>query len=185
MSPANTGENMGRKFQQRLGTILLDFGIINSKDLSDAFRYQHAWNVRIGQAFVDLKVCSEETVLDLLSLQLGIEWVRLYGLDIADNILEQVPGNLATELRAMPLGFIRTGQLKVAMRDPHNLYHVELLRNASGCNIDPVLAADTDLAAAIARHYAPEGEETVVAENTPLATKLPAYRHPRATLSQR
>ena len=142
-----------RNLNERLGNILLELGYITAEDLREAFRYQHTWKCRMGEALVDLGFVKEEVVLDFLSLQLGVEWVRLTGMKIPDYILRRLPEEVAVEVHCVPLGLLRSGMLKVAMRDPQNLFHRELLRQATGFEIDPVLAGDKDIAAAISRHY--------------------------------
>lgn len=141
-----------RTREERLGQILLDYGIVDAREIEEALEYQRTWDVRLGRALIDLDLCDEDMILDTLSLQLGVEWVRLTGIDIPADILERVPVQTAVELRAIPVGF-RKNKLKVAMSDPASLYHMEILRSAAGVDIVPVLAGDRDIATAIARQY--------------------------------
>lgn len=181
-----------RNLNERLGNILLELGYITADDLREAFRYQHTWKCRMGEALVDLGVIKEEVILDFLSLQLGVEWVRLTGMKIPDYILRRLPQEIAVEVHCVPLGLLRSGMLKVAMREPQNLYHRELLRQATALEIDPVLAGDKDIAACISRHYDADytadtlrGDETPIRdleETKPSAPTTPLSREAWAAL---
>ncbi|MDO8631617.1 MAG: hypothetical protein Q7R41_14115, partial [Phycisphaerales bacterium] len=65
------------KKQKKLGETLVGWGIIDANALADALQYAKEHNKRIGEALVELELCSEDDVAKALASQFGLEYVDL------------------------------------------------------------------------------------------------------------
>lgn len=142
---------------KRIGEILLDLKIIDDHQLRSALGYQRQWGYRLGRCLVELRIVDEVTLTKALSMQLGIPFVRLNGARIPREVLSLVPGRIARETRAVPVAVNKsTGgkmSLMVAMADPNDLEAIDTLRFATGMDVTPVLATESDITLTIDRLY--------------------------------
>ncbi|MEW6457495.1 MAG: ATPase, T2SS/T4P/T4SS family [Bacillota bacterium] len=143
-----------------LGEILLEKGVITAEALQEALDLQKQTGERLGRVLVDLGYVSEHVLVEALAGQLGIRYVHLDGLALDPELVRSVPEKLIRRHKAVPLR--RDGsRLRVAMSDPLNVTAVDDLRLVSGCEIDPVLALESELDLVIRKHLGfPDLEET-------------------------
>ena len=64
------------KQQKKLGELLVEWGTINPKDVTKALEHAKKQNLRIGEALVDLKLCSDTNVYKALATQHNMEYRR-------------------------------------------------------------------------------------------------------------
>src|SRR4051812_9250451 len=57
------------KQQKKLGEVLVEWGIISAREVNKALDHAKAKGLRIGEALVDLKLCSESNVYKALASQ--------------------------------------------------------------------------------------------------------------------
>ncbi len=87
-------------------------------------------------------------------LKLPIAWLR--GKWVEQEVLDLVPAEIALKHRCLPLSVNDDGRGKVlhlAMQDPGDLETLDAMRFHVGFNVDPVLAAPSELEEALQRHY--------------------------------
>ena len=128
---------MGRK-RKKLGEILLSWGLINENALADALQYASDHTKRIGEALVELELCSEDDVSKALATQFGFEYVDL------DKVVEQknldlIPTDLIRKHMVLPIGN-EDGRLKIVITDPLDLETLDLLRFRLNTELTPTLA---------------------------------------------
>ncbi|HLL90112.1 MAG TPA: hypothetical protein VK324_12490, partial [Tepidisphaeraceae bacterium] len=63
--------------QKKLGEILIDLQATTAKDVARGLEHAKSKNLRIGEALVDLKLCSDAMVYKALAMQHGLEYVDL------------------------------------------------------------------------------------------------------------
>jgi len=127
------------KNQKKLGEILVDLGVCQTKDVQTALTHAKAKGMRIGEALVDLKTCSENNVFKALAVQYNMEYVDLDKVTIPPNAVNLVPDELMRKYIIIPLG-TESGKIRLAIHDPLDFEMQEILRFRLGKDIRPVLA---------------------------------------------
>lgn len=129
---------MGKQ-QKKLGEILVEWTILNPKELQKALDHAKAKNLRIGEALQDLKLCSENNVYKALATQHGMEYIDLEKSSVAPNAVNLIPDELMKKHLILPLGQ-ENGKLRVAIHDPLDLETLDILRFRLNKEIRTVLA---------------------------------------------
>ncbi len=92
-------------------------------------------------------------VLDLLARQYGVAPIELHELRLAGAVLELVPGELALRHRCIPVA-LHEGRLVIAFVDPGNSQALAELRRVTGYeDIEPAVATEPDILAALKKYY--------------------------------
>jgi hypothetical protein len=127
----------------RIGEMLVQQGRIDPYQLESALAHQRRWGGRIGRAIVHLGFMKERAVLEVVGNQLGVPFVVI-----------GVPQKLVRGRKVLPLARLsdtRRGPLVVALADPADLHVLDEIAFATGMQVKPVLAAESDIEQAIAR----------------------------------
>ena len=140
----------------RLGEMLVRAKLITPKQLHEAIALQKSSGGRIGSALVKLKYLSEEAITSFLGCQYGVPPVDLNQGTIDPAILKLVPAEVARKYLLIPLGWTG-GSLRVAMADPSDITAIDEVRFITGHNIQPMVASETSIQAALNRHYETTG----------------------------
>ena len=130
---------MGKK-QKKLGETLVGWGIIEAKALGDALEYAKQHNKRIGEALVELELCTEDDVSKALASQFGLEYIDLDKHAVNRDVLSLIPSKMIEDYHVLPLGE-EGNRLKVIITDPLDLETLDLLRFRLNREIVPSLAA--------------------------------------------
>ena len=137
MTSATQGTSIPAK--TRLGSVLLDMGLISPDELTELLVHQRVEGGRLGEILVAQKRLSPEQVAKALARRLGIEY-----LDLAAPPDEDVAACLddATAQRYLSIPVRRDpdGAIVVAMADPQDLPALDDLRMILGEQIRPALA---------------------------------------------
>jgi len=64
--------------QKKLGEMLVDAGVLNLEQLQEALEGQRESGKRLGEMVVEMQMCTEDEVQNVLADQLGIEKIDLY-----------------------------------------------------------------------------------------------------------
>lgn len=181
----------------RLGDMLVAAGLVTEAQVEEALAQQKKTGQRLGETLVSLGYVSEGQMTQVLSNQLSIPWVNLYHIDFSRELLERVPADLAEQYRLVPV-YVRHVRrqgdtLYVAMDDPLNFDALQLVADAAGLPVKPMVASPTDIENAIRVYYLglppleparvvtkPEKkpEPETKAPETPKAEKPPAKPEP-------
>jgi len=149
----------------KLGQLLLDSGIITSKQLEEALAMQSKDGGRLGFHLVGINAISEQDLNQYLARQQSIEAIDLDDITIHSDVLSLIPSEIAWRYEVIPLE--RDGRtLVVAMTDPHNLFAIDDLRFSLGMEVEPHICASSMVKRAISKFYR-EGEAIVPVETDP------------------
>jgi len=124
--------------RKKLGEILLGWGSVNANALADALQYANEHGKRIGEALVELELCSEDDVTKALATQFGFEYVDL-DQAVDKGQLDEIPKDLINRFMVLP-GGMEDGRLKVIVTDPLDLETLDALRFMLNKEITPALA---------------------------------------------
>ena len=138
--------------RKRLGELLLEAGKITREQLDKALLENKQTRKRIGRILVKQGIISDEELLEVLVKKLGIPLIDLSETPPERSAVQMIPMSLAERHGVLPIR--RNGnRLMVAMLDPTNFFAIDDLRMVTQCEIEPVIAADSDLKKAIQRSY--------------------------------
>ncbi len=144
----------------RLGDLLITTGIITREQLDEALELQSETGERLGTVLQKQGRITEQQLVDALVSQLGVEFVDLHNVSVPAEMAEVLPHSLAKKYRVLPVQATQT-EVRLAMADPLNFVAVEEVRAASKRRVVPMIAAASELEAALHRLYAaPEDEGT-------------------------
>ncbi|MHC4443875.1 MAG: GspE/PulE family protein [Planctomycetota bacterium] len=129
---------MARKHKQ-LGEILKSWKVVSEKSLKDALAYANKHNKRIGEALVELELCTQEFVSKALAAQFDMAYVDLDKTSAVTANLHLIPQKIIKEHLVLPLGE-ENGRLKVIVGDPLDLETLDMLRFRLNPNIEVSLA---------------------------------------------
>jgi type IV pilus assembly protein PilB len=162
--------------RKRLGELLLEAGLLTEAQLQTALKEQDQWGGKLGAILVDLKLISEEVLVQALSKQLRLPAVSLKGTQIGRDVLALVPVDVCEKYELIPLR-ADARFLDAAMADPTNTKAIEELQIRTKRNLRGYLAGPRDIEQAIALHYHgqqvnPSPVGTVPRGSIPPATRL-------------
>ena len=135
--------------------LLHERGLLTEAQLEAAIARQRQTGHRLGHVLVDLGFVTADAVLEALSLQLGVPTVRINAFTVNTDALRALPEKVARRHTAFPLQKIGT-TLMVALASPKDLTALDDLRFACGCEIQTVLALESEIVGAIDRYYRDE-----------------------------
>lgn len=138
--------------KRRLGDVLLEQDLITQEQFQDALSVQRSTGQNLAHILVSKGYLSEEDLVITLSEQLGIPHIRVSNYNIPKEVLDEVPESLARQYQMLPISV--TGDvLTLAMADPLNIMALDDLRMLTSFDIEPVVAAESELLEAIEKHY--------------------------------
>jgi type II secretion system protein E len=141
-----------------VGEMLFRRGLLDGRQLEQA-RAAQTEGVRLDQVAVQLGFLTEETALQALAKEVGLEYVDLVDAEIDLSLLKDFPPRFVHRESLFPIRR-NNGCLIVATSDPFNLYPLDELSVATGLTVVPVLASRTEIAKRIKNHLG-VGSETI------------------------
>jgi type IV pilus assembly protein PilB len=145
-----TKVEFGKK--KMLGELLVDAGVITKEQLQIALEEQGRRNEKLGKVLVDLGFVSEDIVVSYLSKLLGIPCVNLDKLEVPQEVINMVPEFMVHKYLIFPIAK-KDNVLTIAMADPLNLTAIGDVRILTGCEIQTVIARESEIREAIVSHY--------------------------------
>lgn len=141
----------------KLGQLLIEGGLINEKQLDDALRSQKTTHERLGSVLIKQGVLTEDTITSFLSQQYGVPSINLEDFDIDASICRLIPPKTAKKYEVIPISRIGS-TLTVAMVDPSNVFAIDDIKFMTGYNVEPVVAPESAIKAAIGKFYGGSGD---------------------------
>ena len=147
--------------RRRLGEVLVTGGVLTEAQLDEALRAQKedagGRRRRLGEVITALGLADEVQIARALSDQLGLPFVDLGSLPIADETLAVLPRNVAVRHVAVPITLAHD-VLTVALADPTNVLALDDIRLATKLSsVRTAVATASDLQEAVNRYYGGAG----------------------------
>ena len=154
--------------RRRLGEVLVTGGVLTEAQLDEALRAQKedagGRRRRLGEVITALGLADEVQIARALSDQLGLPFVDLGSLPIADETLAVLPRNVAVRHVAVPITLAHD-VLTVALADPTNVLALDDIRLATKLSsVRTAVATASDLQEAVNRYYGGAGTSGGVAD---------------------
>ncbi|HUC20259.1 MAG TPA: ATPase, T2SS/T4P/T4SS family [Candidatus Polarisedimenticolaceae bacterium] len=125
---------LSAKTQQNLEELLLEKNILDSKQLDDFKLRSIQENKPLLTIIQEAGMVDEEQMTRLFASASGLQYVNLSGVVVPQDILSQIPRDLAATYKAVAFGKV-DGRLAVAMVDPSNIQAIDFLSRKTGQQI--------------------------------------------------
>jgi type IV pilus assembly protein PilB len=136
----------------RLGELLVREKLISLQQLRQAQEEQRKSGANLGYALAKLGYISDGEITHFLSTQYRVPAVNLDEYEVEADLLKLVSREVCEKHRIIPMS--RSGSaLVVAMADPTNLHAIDDIKFLTGFNVEPVVASESGIIAAIERSY--------------------------------
>jgi len=147
----------------RLGELLVASKTITQKQLETSLESQKISGRRLGDELIENGIITESQLIDLLQMQLGIEYVDLTTVSIPIELTKYVSYAIAKKHTAVPVKLVRN-QLFVAMSDPLNFVCQEDIKAASKKKVVPMISTRRAIEHVISTLYGSEGTARAIEE---------------------
>src|SRR5688572_25313951 len=138
--------------QSRLGELLVREKLISLQQLRKAQDEQKRSGSNLGYTLAKLGYLSDGEITNFLSTQYRLPAINLDEYEIDAEVIKLITKEMCEKHRIIPVS--RSGaSLIVAMGDPTNLNAIDDIKFLSGYNIEPVVASESSIQAAIERYY--------------------------------
>lgn len=141
---------------KRLGDLLIAAGTITPEELNMGLERQKETRERLGTALISAGIITEAELIEVLRLQLGIEYVDLSKTTIPISMAQVLPKNIAKQFQVVPVHMERD-ELYLAMSDPMNFFAIEEVKKAVRKKVVPMIATAEGVEHAIMVLYGNEG----------------------------
>ncbi|MBC8059570.1 MAG: Flp pilus assembly complex ATPase component TadA [Clostridiaceae bacterium] len=156
---------MAAQTKQKLGDILLQTKKITEAQLQTVLKNQRITGKRLGEQLIEDNILMEDTIIDVLEVQLGIPRAYLDLMQIDIQAVRSVPQSLCEKYLLVPVEINKEiEKITVAMSDPLNIFAIEDIRIATGYEVDPMIASKDEIRKVIDRYYSSQNVQRVVDE---------------------
>jgi len=137
---------------EKIGELLVRENLLTAEQLNNARDQARAKNERLGSQITALGYLDETELTDFVAKQYGVPSIDLNEFEIDQAVIQLIPEDVALKHNVLPVN--RAGStLIVATADPSNIFALDDIKFLTGYNIQPVVAAEDTIRAAIDRHY--------------------------------
>ena len=146
--------NVAELRRRPLGRVLVKMGKITRDQVHQALAVQKEKRGPLGQILVDMGYIDEGTLTLALAFQAGMEYVDLKGIEIPDEVVKQIPSQMANAYKVLPLEYDEESKrLVVALASADNFRATDDLRTLMGFDVVAKIADAESLDAALTKYY--------------------------------
>ena len=135
-----------------LGQILTTSGKLDPSQLRDALEFQTENGGYLGRAITELQFLTNEELMPYLSRQLKVPYLKLGYFTIDEDLIELVSEKVVRSNKIFPL-FKAQNTINLAVVDPLDPEPINLIREETGLNVEPILCLEEDIINAIDLYY--------------------------------
>src|SRR3954471_6381021 len=136
----------------RIGELLVREKMLSLQQLQQAQDEAKRTGKRLGATLARLGFVNDQALTQFVAKQYSLPSINLSEIEIDAGVLKLVPREICEKHQVIPVR--RNGPtLVVAMADPSNIYAIDELKFLTQYNIDPVVASDAAIEAAMSRYY--------------------------------
>jgi len=139
---------------KRIGDILIEQGLITSKQLKEALEMQkNGNNKRLGEIFVEAGAITKEELYEVLQYVYETEYVNLSNYVIDPEVISLIPEKIALQFKLIPINK-NEDELTIAMANPLDVYAIDFVRDHTKIKkIKSLLASEEDVLNTITSYY--------------------------------
>lgn len=136
--------------------ILESVGLITHQQGAEALQSAQQEDKSVVDVLAERRYASKSDVLKALANQFGMEFISLSGVEIDQEVIDLVPGEVARRYRIVPV-YRTENTITVALSDPLDVETLDSLRYVLRCDVGGVVAIPEEIEAAITRYYPASG----------------------------
>jgi type IV pilus assembly protein PilB len=145
-----------------LGRILIKMGKLTRAQVSEALELQKKKRGPLGQLLIEMGYVEKADVNRALAAQVGMESIKLGDIDIAQNVIDMIPAQMAHAYRVIPTEYDReSNTLGVALAHPDNFHATDDLKTLMGFNVLARITTEEDMTEALNRYYPEEAAQSI------------------------
>ena len=136
----------------RIGELLVREKMLSLQQLQQAQDEAKRTGKRLGVTLSRMGYVKDQDLTQFVAKQYSLPSINLSEIEIDASVLKLVPREICEKHQVIPVR--RSGPtLIVAMADPSNIYAIDELKFLTQYNIEPVVASEGALEAALSRYY--------------------------------
>ena len=144
-----------------LGQILVRMCVATKEQVREGLQVQQARGGPLGRILVELEYIDEKLLSLALAYQAGMEYVDLRNVQIDEEVLSQIPAQMATVYRVVPLDYEPDrNRLVVALGSADDFRAIDDLQTLMGFKVTAMITEPEMIDDALKRYYGEE-EETI------------------------
>lgn len=136
--------------------ILENVGLISHQQGVEALQAAQGMDKAVVDVLAEYKFATKPDVLKALANQFGMEFISLSGVNIDQEIIDLVPGEIARRYHVIPI-YRTENTITVALSDPLDVETLDSLRYVLRCDVAGVVAVSEEIEAALTRFYPTTG----------------------------
>ncbi|MBM4330354.1 MAG: type IV-A pilus assembly ATPase PilB [Deltaproteobacteria bacterium] len=136
----------------RLGELLVNKGLITTKQLEDALQEQKISGNKLGSSLVKLGFIAEKNLVSFLSRHYGVPAIDLSEAQIDQDVVKMIPPDVVFKYQVIPIKRIGS-TLRVAMSDPSNILAIDDIKFLTSCHVEVFVSTESAIKAAIDKFY--------------------------------
>ncbi|MDX1643211.1 MAG: type IV-A pilus assembly ATPase PilB [Thermoanaerobaculia bacterium] len=137
---------------ERLGELLIKAERITPEQLEMGLQNQRQNGGRLGSSLVELGFLTEQDLVEFLSIHHGVPSINLDEIELDEKIVKLIPADITRKYTILPVS--KSGaKVTIAMADPTNVFAMDDIKFMTGYDVEPVVASESSLKAAIDRYY--------------------------------
>ena len=143
-----------------VGRILIKMGVLSRDKVHECLTEQKdaSKKQKIGEIFIAKGYITDEQLQMALAAQKGMEFVSLAGMDVPPEVLEKIPGQMASSYRVVPIEFdAGANELTIALDSPDNFRATDDLATLLGFKVKAKIASASELENALETFYSKSG----------------------------
>jgi len=138
----------------RLGELLVNKGLITSKQLDAALQEQKISGNKLGTSLVKLGFITEKNLVSFLSKHYGVPAIDLAEIQVDQDTIKMIPADVVYKYQILPIR--RVGStLRVAMADPSNILAIDDVKFLTSCHVEVFVSTESAIKVAIDKYYDP------------------------------
>jgi type IV pilus assembly protein PilB len=140
---------------EQIGDILIRRGVITQAQLQSALdkQAQLGGNKAIGDLLVSMSLITERARVEALGEQWGVDYANLTEVTVSSGTAQLISQDLARRYKVIPLEVIAGNKLRLAMKNPLDVFATDEIRLITGKEVVPVIATEEDIQFAIQEAY--------------------------------
>jgi len=140
------------KSSKKIGQLFIELGLVKPKHIKEGLEYSAQWGKRLGISLVELGYMKEKDLVKGLAAFFSVKTMSLPNIRIPKNVLNCVSQLIVEKYQVLPVYF-EGEKLIFATADPSNFDMIQNLEFVTGYGIEFVVAAASELRAAIDHYY--------------------------------
>jgi type IV pilus assembly protein PilB len=142
----------------------MKMGVLSREKVHECLEIQkqRGGNVRIGQIFLELGLLDEAQLQVALAAKRGMEYASIDGVEIAPDVIEKVPAQMAKTYHILPIAYSKDrNELTVALDNVDNFRATDDLRTLMGFTVTAKMTDRESLESALTKYYETKQEDNI------------------------